>query len=137
MVTAVSSNVEGLDGLGASISGALMFSDTHSLQITYDKDFMDVYFTNYSIYHQVSGQYKVGIGDRVKLDTRVRYRLDTYSGIVERTDNRLSLSTELEFKVQKRMSVSVGGGWSQLASPEAFNVEYDDIRVHGGLVFGY
>ena len=137
IITAVSSNVEGLDGLGTSISGALMFSDTHSLQLSYDKDFMDVYFTNYSIFHQVSAQYKVGIGDRVKLDTRFRYRIDAYSGIVDRTDTRISLNAGLEFKLQKRISFNVGGGWAQLASPDAFNVEYDDIRVHGGLILGY
>ena len=138
IIDAVSTNVEGLDGLGVSTALSYIVSDNHSFEMGYEKDFTDVYFSNYSIYHQVSARYKVGLGDRILLDTQARYRRDQYSGIVERTDNRITLNTNVQVKLQKRLTLMVGGGWAQLAStPEFFNVEYDDIRVHGGLTFGY
>ena len=70
--------------------------------------------------------------------TSLRYRIDSYEGTVTRTDNRISVNSNFDIALQKRLSLRLGGGWSQLAStPEFYDIEYDDIRIHGGLVVGY
>jgi hypothetical protein len=138
MVDDASANLEGLNGLGVSAALTYMFSDTHSFNLAYDKDFMDVYFTNFSVYHQASVEYSVLIMRRVRWDTNFRYRVDSYEGSVTRQDNRFSINSGVDIVLQKRTSLHLGGGWSQLASaPEFYDIEYDDFRVHGGLVLGY
>ena len=138
IVDAASANLSGLNGLGVSAGLTYMLSDTHTFNLSYDKDFMDVYFTNFSVYHQVSVEHSVLIMKRVRWDTNVRYRVDSYEGSVTRQDNRFSINSGLDIVLQKRASLRLGGGWSQLASsPEFYDIEYDDFRVHGGLVFGY
>ena len=133
-----SANLEGLNGLGVATGLTFLFSDTHTFDLSYDKDFMDVYFTNFSVFHQVRAGHSVLLFNKVKWDTNVRYRIDSYEGAVTRTDNRISVNSNFDITLQKRMSLRLGGGWSQLAStPEFFNIEYDDVRVHGGLVVGY
>ena len=131
-------NLEGLNGLGVSTGLTYLFSDSHTFDLSYDKDFMDVYFSNFSVFHQIKASHSVLLFNKVQWDANVRYRIDSYEGTVTRTDNRISADTSLNIAIQKRISLRVGGGWSQLAStPEFFNIEYDDVRVHGGLVVGY
>jgi hypothetical protein len=138
VVDSAGANLEGLNGLGVSAGLTYMFSDTHSFNLAYDKDFMDVYFTNFSVYNQASLEYSVLIMKRVKWDTNFRYRIDSYEGSVTRKDSRLSINSSVNILLQKRASLRLGGGWSQLASsPEFYDIEYDDFRVHGGLVLGY
>lgn len=138
LVDSASASLQGLNGLGVATGLTFLFSDTHTFDLSYDKDFMDVYFTNFSVFHQVRAGHSVLLFNKVKWDTNVRYRVDSYEGAVTRTDNRISVNSSLNVALQKRLSLRVGGGWSQLAStPEFFNIEYDDVRVHGGLVVGY
>ena len=138
MADSASANLEGLNGLGVATGLTFLFSDTHTFDLSYDKDFMDVYFTNFSVFHQVRAGYSVLLFNKVKWDSNIRYRIDSYEGAITRTDNRISVNSNFNIALQKRLSLSLGGGWSQLAStPEFFNIEYDDIRVHGGLVVGY
>lgn len=138
LLASAGANLEGLAGLGLSTGLTFMFSENHSFDFKYDKDFMDVYFSNFSIYHQFVAEHSVLIMRRVRWNTGFRYRIDSYEGSMTRTDNRISVNSDVNIQLQKQVSLRFGGGWSQLAStPEFFNIEYDDIRVHGGLVLGY
>jgi len=131
-------SLEGLQGLGVSSALTYMFSDTHSILLAYDKDFMDVYFTNFSVYNQFRLEHSVNIMNRVTWKSNFRYRVDSFEGIVTRDDTRISVNSSLRFRLMKQIDFTLGGGWSQLAStPEFFDIEYDDLRVHGGLVVGY
>ena len=138
LVSEVTNNIEGLDGLALSFALSYMFSDSQSFAIHYDKDYMDVYFTNYSAFHQIQAKHSVTIMNRVQLDTSFRFRMDGYEGIVNRTDYRLSAQSNMLIKLHKRVGFNIGGAWSQLASdPEYYNIEYDDLRINTGLIFGY
>ena len=138
LVDSASANLEGLNGLGVATGLTFLFSDTHTFDVSYDKDFMDVYFTNFSVFHQFRVGHSILLFNKVKWNTNLRYRIDSYEGTVTRTDNRISVNSNFDVVLQKRLSLRFGGGWSQLAStPEFFNIEYDDVRVHGGLVVGY
>jgi len=137
VVESADSNVEGLKGLGISSSLTYMFSDTHSLLMAYEKDFMDVFFTNFSVYNQFRFEHSINIMNRVNWKSNFRFRLDSYEGVVTRDDQRISLNTGVEIRLMKQMNLSLGGGFSELASPDNFDVEYTDYRVHGGLVIGY
>lgn len=138
IVDSAGANLDGLNGLGVSTGLTYLFSDTHTFDLSYDKDFMDVYFTNFSVYHQIKASHSVRLFNTVTWDANVRYRIDSYEGSVTRTDNRISVDSSVNISLQKRIALRVGGGWAQLAStPEFFNIEYDDVRVHGGFVVGY
>ena len=58
--------------------------------IDYRRGFQDVYFTNYSIFNQVSVGYNALYFDRLSIDARGVLRFDDYDGAVDRTDNRVT-----------------------------------------------
>lgn len=123
---------------------------SQTIGIGYRKDFQDVVFSNYSVYHSAFVQYKGGFFDD-RLGTLVDYnfRLDTYHGEVSRADVTHRLKGEVSWKFTTYLSASLGGGWNaryckdsgcnDLANPNVTytSIQYDDLWVQGAVTFTY
>ena len=127
----------GLDGLMLEASIGFMLTQNQQFVLGFERAFEDVYFTNYSVYNQVLFTHSWMILNRASWSNSVRYRLDNYSGLITRTDNRIAVQSELSVSLQRLVSINLGTSWRRLTSANNPGLEYDDVNIYGGLVFGY
>jgi len=129
-------DVEGLDGLMIDAALQVAPSDKQFFSLAYTRNFMDVYFTNFSIYHQFMLTHGWEMGTVAELNTSIKYRFDDYDGTVDRSDHRLSATSDFNLNFTPSLSMNIGGAWKRLASADGYsNIEYDDYNIHTGLIF--
>jgi hypothetical protein len=138
VVSQISQNISGTDGWITELSASYYPTENQQVTISYDKSYLDVFFTNYSIYREVTLGHSWSVRDRIVLDTALRYRKDSYVGAVTRTDTRVSAANDINITVAKIADISAGWGWRRLANQEGLpDLDYDDFNLHAGLVIGY
>ena len=71
----------------------------------------------------------------VELNANV-VRIDDYDGAVDRSDHRLSATSDFNLNFTPNLSMNIGAAWRRLASADGYsNIEYDDYNIHTGLIF--
>jgi len=131
-----------LKGFPAAVIGSveLEYAATprHGLTLGYARDFQDVYFTNYVIFHNLSAAYKGKLGDKLGIDLGVLGRLESYVGEVQRSDVFIRVMGDTHLAASDFMSVHMGAWWTQRASVDGqADIEYDDVRVHASIEMSY
>jgi hypothetical protein len=133
-----SADVEGSDGLLFDTQLAWYMTSKQQISLQYERNFIDVYFTNYSKYDQMVLEHNIDVLNRWNLSTGLQYRIDEYNGAVSRTDHRYSTQFASNFKLYKLTSLLTAVSWKRLINAEGdYSLEYDDLSASVGLVFGY
>lgn len=111
----------------------------HGLMLSYKRDFQDTYFTNYVGFDRVLLEYKARFADTVGLTGQGMYRYERYVGEVSRDDHLIKAGLDAEWYARDYLTVRLGGGWARRASADKLHpeIEYDDVRIEGGVKFTY
>lgn len=126
-------------GLLAEVSADYSPAKDHTFTLGYRRDFQDTYFTNYVGYDRGLLKYEGRFVDRVGLELSGMYRAERYVGEVTRNDGLIKAGGELAYYVQDYLSIRAGSGWHGRRSTDGSHpeVEYDDVKVYGGVRFVY
>lgn len=113
--------------------------ENHKLLVSYRRDFQDTYFSNYVDYDRAFAQYTGRYADVIGVDLNGMYRFERYLGEVSRNDHLLRAGLGATWYAQDYLSVKLGGSWGRRASADGNHpeIEYDDFRFEGGVVFTY
>jgi hypothetical protein len=113
------------------IDTQIRWSPAENNQVTlgYQRDFRDVYFTNYSQFNYL---YLRGAGRFGKFGAsgEVGGRLEAYRGQIVRNDLAPSARLDGAYYLKDWMNLSVGVGYSGRASTDP-EIVYNDVNVHG------
>jgi len=126
-------------GVLAQVEGKYAFAKDQSFILSYARDFQDVYFTNYVDYDRVLGEYDGLFAERFGLQVSGVYRYERYVGEVSRNDHFVKVGLDTSYKVKRYLDLDLGGGWARRGSADGQHpeIEYDDVRVQGGVRFTY
>ncbi|MCB9779149.1 MAG: hypothetical protein H6742_11350 [Alphaproteobacteria bacterium] len=127
------------DGFLAEVSADYSPAKAHTFTVGYRRDFQDTYFTNYVGYDRLLLNYEGRFAERVGLELSGTYRSERYVGEVTRNDGLMKVGGELAYYVKDYLSIRAGSGWHGRRSTDGSHpeVEYDDVKVFGGLRFVY
>ena len=129
--SSLGSSIQGPDGLLIATQLRYQPSDKTRLVVSYRKDFLDAFFTNYVkfdvIQASVSGEY-----GPVLPTLSYTSRVETYQGDIFREDILSRIRGGLGIKMARTTRMNLGFGWQQRASSDV-TVEYDDFDVSLGF----
>ncbi len=128
----------------AIVDLAYELNDSNSLNLSYRRDFQDVYFTNYVAFHQVAAVLELLMWNRWSMTSGLNYRFEDYEGEVDRSDHLIQAYLENGILLTDSLTLDLGTRWTRRASASSGTsgdrnpyIEFDDINVHGGLTFSY
>jgi hypothetical protein len=128
--------ISGLTGLLAEAQVKYSFNKKHQLAVGYQKNFQDVYFSDFVSFNRVYSRYHGEFSPRFAADLVVYANFDEYKGAVTRSDLFLDTSLNLVFKANKWVSVTTGASWKHRDSTDRL-VSYDDVGIQAFLSFDY
>ena len=136
-------SVNTLDGLLVEFGATYFPTDKQQFSFGYTRGNADAFFTNYTIFREALFRYIWKPTMKLSLNNFVKARLDFYNGGVTRSDLQMTLAVDATYNVSNRLNVTFGSNWRSLQSVTLNNaekiesIEFNDLSVHGGLVWGY
>jgi hypothetical protein len=129
-------NAKNLDGLLGEVQLKYELADENFVTLGYQKDFEDVFFSNFVALNRVYLRYQGRYGKTFGLDGYATVSFDEYKGETTRSD--IYSQAQLDFLINATdwMSFSIGTWWHHRSSSERL-VEYDDFNGHIFASFEY
>jgi hypothetical protein len=123
----------------ANVEAGLDLTEDQRLILSYNRNFEDVFFTNYVGYDRFSVTLAGKAFDRMKYDFQVMYRLESYKGEVDRTDHFIRGAGDLGYVATDWMDITGGVWWTRRASAKGTDpdIEFDDTNVHMGVSLSF
>ena len=128
--------ISGLTGLLAEAQVRYSFNEKHQLAVGYQKNFEDVYFSDFVAFNRVYSRYTGEFSPKFAMNLSVYANFDEYKGAVTRSDLFLDSAVDFVFKANKWISVTAGTAWQKRDSTDRL-VSYDDVRIQTFVSFDY
>lgn len=104
-------------------------SEDNRFIVGYQKNFRDVFFTNFAAYNYAYGRLESRFNPRFGFNGEFGGRFEEYEGEVQRNDIYLVGRGDVAYFLQDWANISAGVWWTQRASNDS-QVEYDDVNIH-------
>jgi len=122
-------DVRGAEHLLLDASFRYDFSPTDQFVLGYEKDFNDVFFSNYASYHRVFTRVNKRFGKRFGTAGELAIRYEDYAGEIERQDLFFEADASFSVYINDWADVSIGGNFDRRGSSDA-DVLYNDFTAY-------
>ncbi|MBM76169.1 MAG: hypothetical protein CMK59_12270 [Proteobacteria bacterium] len=143
IINASKVGVNTLDGLLVEFGATYFPTEKQQFSFGYTRGNADAFFTNYTIFREALFRYIWKPSVKLSVNNFVKARLDFYNGGVTRSDLQLTLAVDGTYNVSNRLNLTLGSNWRTLQSvtlndvEKVESIEFSDLSIHGGLVWGY
>ena len=136
----VTTSLSGLEGLIYELGFTYFYTEKQQISLMYNRGNQDAFFTNYSIFRELKSTHVWKPNVKINITNLLNFRLDTYYGLVERSDIKLTYSGNAAYAFTKRLNGRVGLGYRELINTDPEwqdQVTFRDVSINAGLVWGY
>ncbi len=126
-------------GLLASVEVGYDITENQRVVFSYGLDYEDVFFTNYVGFNRFVAAYKGKAADKFGYNASFMFRNEDYDGEVDRSDNFLKASLDLDYALNDWFSIVGGTYWMGRRSADGStpSIEFDDVGVNAGINLSY